>query len=149
MQRAIIYSVQRVAVTPPLPPVTPPFPPARPRVNVYLCIKQALFIRPMNMHCFEAVARCRVQTRRYHCLINHIQSHRFTLCPHFPFSPCSTRVSRSPLSSSPPPSRRGPCHPSELSARSPSSRVLSHSPLPSLPSAVHSSAVPLSPTGRN
>lgn len=44
------------------------------RVNVYLCIKQALFIRPMNMHCLVAVARCRVQTRRYHCLINHTQS---------------------------------------------------------------------------
>lgn len=48
-------------------------------VNVYLCIKQALFIRPMNMHCLLAVARCRVQTRRYHCLINHTQSHRTTL----------------------------------------------------------------------
>lgn len=35
----------------------------------------------MNMHCLVAVARCRVQTRRYHCLINHIQSHRLTLCP--------------------------------------------------------------------
>lgn len=44
------------------------------RINVYLCIKQALFIRPMNMHCLVAVARCRVQTRRYHCLINHTQS---------------------------------------------------------------------------
>lgn len=44
------------------------------RVNVYLCIKQALFIRPMNMHCLVPVARCRVQTRRYHCLINHTQS---------------------------------------------------------------------------
>lgn len=43
-------------------------------VNVYLCIKQALFIRPMNMHCLVPVARCRVQTRRYHCLINHTQS---------------------------------------------------------------------------
>lgn len=72
----------------------------------------------MNMHCLVAVARCRVQTRRYHCLINHIQSHRLTLCPHFPF-PLSTRVLRSPLSS--PLSRRGPCHPSELSARSHSS----------------------------
>lgn len=84
MLAAAIYSVQRVAVTSPLPPV--PFPPERPRVNVYLCIKQALFIRPMNMHCLVAVARCRVQTRRYHCLINHIQSHRLTLWPHFPFS---------------------------------------------------------------
>lgn len=88
------------------------FPPARPRVNVYLCIKQALFIRPMNMHCLVAVARCRVQTRRYHCLINHIQSHRLTLClppptPPSPFRPCSTRIPRSPLPSSPL-SRRGP-----------------------------------------
>lgn len=49
------------------------------RVNVYLCIKQALFIRPMNMHCLVAVARCRVQTRRYHCLINHTQSQRPSL----------------------------------------------------------------------
>lgn len=42
----------------------------------------------MNMHCLVAVARCRVQTRRYHCLINHIQSHRPTLChlPPFPFT---------------------------------------------------------------
>lgn len=42
----------------------------------------------MNMHCSVAVARCRVQTRRYHCLINHIQSHRPTLChlPPFPFT---------------------------------------------------------------
>lgn len=40
------------------------------------------------MHCLVAVARCRVQTRRYHCLINHIQSHRPTLChlPPFPFT---------------------------------------------------------------
>lgn len=101
MQRAAIYSVQRVAVTSPLPPVSSstillPYHP-RPRVNVYLCIKQALFIRPMNMHCLVAVARCRVQTRRYHCLINHIQSHRLTLCrPRFPFSPCFYR--RSPFS---------------------------------------------------
>ena len=29
----------------------------------------------MNMHCLVAVARCRVQTRRYHCLINHTQFH--------------------------------------------------------------------------
>jgi len=95
MQRAAIYLVQRVAVTSSLPPTLSP--PARPRVNVYLCIKQALFIRPMNMHCLVAVARCRVQTRRYHCLINHIQSHRLTLChplpPYFPFSPCSSPFS--------------------------------------------------------
>lgn len=95
MQRAAIYSVQGVAVT--APPAPAPSPSARPRVNVYLCIKQALFIRPMNMHCLVAVARCRVQTRRYHCLINHIQSHRLTLCRlpllAAPFSPCSTRFS--------------------------------------------------------
>lgn len=54
------------------------------RVNVYLCIKQALFIRPMNMHCLVPVARCRVQTRRYHCLINHTQS-RWQPLP----TPCS------------------------------------------------------------
>lgn len=59
----------------------------RPYVNVYLCIKQALFIRPMNMHCFVAVARCRVQTRRYHCLINHTQSHRTTLRTFVPLVP--------------------------------------------------------------
>lgn len=51
----------------------------------------------MNMHCLVAVARCRVQTRRYHCLINHIQSHRLTLCRlpllAAPFSPCSARFS--------------------------------------------------------
>lgn len=95
MQRAAIYSVQGVAVS--APPAPAPSPSARPRVNVYLCIKQALFIRPMNMHCLVAVARCRVQTRRYHCLINHIQSHRLTLCRlpllAAPFSPCSTRFS--------------------------------------------------------
>lgn len=62
---------------------SPRRPVSHPRVNVYLCIKQALFIRPMNMHCFVAVARCRVQTRRYHCLINHIQSQRPTLCTPF------------------------------------------------------------------
>lgn len=77
------------------------FLPARPRVNVYLCIKQALFIRPMNMHCLVAVARCRVQTRRYHCLINHIQSHRahpvWLPPPISPFSPCSIRA-HSPFS---------------------------------------------------
>lgn len=65
-----------------------PAPPSS-RVNVYLCIKQALFIRPMNMHCFAAVARCRVQTRRYHCLINHTQFHRPTLCT--PLPPFSAR----------------------------------------------------------
>lgn len=105
-----IYSVQRVAVTSPLPPrIFLPYLP-RPRVNVYLCIKQALFIRPMNMHCLVAVARCRVQTRRYHCLINHIQSHRLTLRRALPpltlFVRASTNVPRSPSSS--PLSRRGP-----------------------------------------
>lgn len=131
MQRAAIYSVQGVAVT--APPAPAPSPSARPRVNVYLCIKQALFIRPMNMHCLVAVARCRVQTRRYHCLINHIQSHRLTLCRlpllAAPFSPCSTRFSpfsalRSPLS--PPLTRRGPAVSSRRTfrARSPSSCYL-------------------------
>lgn len=111
------------------------FPPARPRVNVYLCIKQALFIRPMNMHCLVAVARCRVQTRRYHCLINHIQSHRLTLClppptPPSPFRPCSTRIPRSPLPSSPL-SRRGPAVSSLRALRAFSLIVLSHSLLSS------------------
>lgn len=130
------------------------FPPARPRVNVYLCIKQALFIRPMNMHCLVAVARCRVQTRRYHCLINHIQSHRLTLClppptPPSPFRPCSTRIPRSPLPSSPL-SRRGPAVSSLRALRAFSLIVLSHSLLSSPPSLSlsfprrgrHSSAVP-------
>lgn len=75
---------------------SPRRPVSHPRVNVYLCIKQALFIRPMNMHCFVAVARCRVQTRRYHCLINHIQSQRPTLCTPFIVLDASPR---SPLSS--------------------------------------------------
>lgn len=78
-------------------------------VNVYLCIKQALFIRPMNMHCLMAVARCRVQTRRYHCLINHTQSHQTTLRT-------LTSSHRTPFSS---PSRKfaedSPCHPSRPS----------------------------------
>lgn len=114
------------------------FLPARPRVNVYLCIKQALFIRPMNMHCLVAVARCRVQTRRYHCLINHIQSHRvhpvwlpFPPPPHFPRfrRALSARVPRSPLSSPLSWREDPPCHPSELSAHSPSSRVIALAPL--------------------
>lgn len=138
------------------------FPPARPRVNVYLCIKQALFIRPMNMHCLVAVARCRVQTRRYHCLINHIQSHRLTLClppptPPSPFRPCSTRIPRSPLPSSPL-SRRGPAVSSLRALRAFSLIVLSHSLLsspPSLSLSLFRAAVaalppfPLSPAGRN
>lgn len=98
------------------------FPPPRPlpRVNVYLCIKQALFIRAMNMHCLVAVARCRVQTRRYHCLINHIQSQRPTL--RAPFSshsiPC---VLRSPLLPSlcRGPAEDPPCHPTKLSTAFP------------------------------
>lgn len=49
--------------------------------DLYLCIKQALFIRPMNMHCLVAVARCRVQTRRYHWLINHTQFSHTPLSP--------------------------------------------------------------------
>lgn len=142
MQRAAIYSVQRVAVTSPLPPVL--FSPARPRVNVYLCIKQALFIRPMNMHCLVAVARCRVQTRRYHCLINHIQSHRLTLCRpplplNFPFSQYSTRVPRSPLSS--PLSRRGSAASSLRALRAFSLIVLSHSLLSPFHHAIHSPVV--------
>lgn len=148
MQRAAIYSVQGVAVT--APPAPAPSPSARPRVNVYLCIKQALFIRPMNMHCLVAVARCRVQTRRYHCLINHIQSHRLTLrrtppprCPLFavlyPLFPV-LRSRRRPSRGEDP-----PCHPAELSARVLPRRVISLASA----SAVHSPAVPLSPTGRN
>lgn len=79
-QRAAIYPAQRGAgLVPPVLFALPPLRAQRPRVNVYLCIKQALFIRPMNMHCLVAVARCRVQTRRYHCLINHTQSQRSTL----------------------------------------------------------------------
>lgn len=154
IQRAAIYSVQRVAVTSPLSPVL--FSSAQPRVNVYLCIKQALFIRPMNMHCLVAVARCRVQTRRYHCLINHIQSHRLTLCrpPLFLDFPLFTVLyPRVPRSRSPllPLSRRGedpPRHPSELSARFPSSCY----PIRSSPYSTSQSTLPLlplSPTGRN
>lgn len=94
----------------------------------------------MNMHCLVAVARCRVQTRRYHCLINHIQSHRLTLCPPPSLPPFrSTRVPRSPLSS--PLSRRGPAVSSLRALRAFSLIVLSHSLLSSLHPAVHSSAV--------
>lgn len=95
-------------VSSPRPPVS------RPRVNVYLCIKQALFIRPMNMHCFVAVARCRVQTRRYHCLINHIQSQRPTLCTPFIVLGASPR---SPFPALITPHADSPCHSPELSAR--------------------------------
>lgn len=109
-------------------------PPARPRVNVYLCIKQALFIRPMNMHCLVAVARCRVQTRRYHCLINHIQSHRFTLCPPAlslhppPFSPFRRAVPTFPVLRFHHPSRRrGPAVSSLKALRAFSLIVLSRS----------------------
>lgn len=81
----------------------------------------------MNMHCLVAVARCRVQTRRYHCLINHIQSHRaHPVCPPLsPFSPCSIRSPLSPLSS--PRSRRGPAVSSLRALRAFSLIVLSHS----------------------
>lgn len=80
VQPSIRRSVARVSSPRPLrPSPLAPLRAQRPRVNVYLCIKQALFIRPMNMHCLVAVARCRVQTRRYHCLINHTQSQRSTL----------------------------------------------------------------------
>lgn len=152
MQRAAIYSVQGVAVTAPPAPAAPS-PSARPRVNVYLCIKQALFIRPMNMHCLVAVARCRVQTRRYHCLINHIQSHRLTLCrtppPRCPpFRRALSAFPRSPLSP-PPLTRRGPAVSSRRTfrARVLPRRVISLAPLLASASAVHSPAVPLSPTG--
>lgn len=113
------------------------FPPPRPlpRVNVYLCIKQALFIRAMNMHCLVAVARCRVQTRRYHCLINHIQSQRPTL--RAPFSshsiPC---VLRSPLLPSPIPlsrTRRGPAVSSHEALHRVSSRRVFYLSLPLSP----------------
>lgn len=87
----------------------------------------------MNMHCLVAVARCRVQTRRYHCLINHIQSHRLTLCrlpaasslP--PFRRALPAFPRSPLS--PPLTRRGPAVSSRRTfrARSPSSCYLARS----------------------
>lgn len=93
---------------------SPRRPVSHPRVNVYLCIKQALFIRPMNMHCFAAVARCRVQTRRYHCLINHIQSQRPTLCTPFIVlgaSPCS------PFPALITPHADSPCHSPGLSTR--------------------------------
>lgn len=108
-------------------------PPRRlPRVNVYLCIKQALFIRAMNMHCLVAVARCRVQTRRYHCLINHIQSQRPTL--RAPFSshsiPC---VLRSPLLPSAIPlsrTRRGPAVSSHGALHRVSSRRVFYLSLP-------------------
>lgn len=86
----------------------------------------------MNMHCLVAVARCRVQTRRYHCLINHIQSHRPTLfhLPPYLFT-VSIASHVSSLSSSLSRTRRGdsPCHPSvELSMCSPSRRVPSLAP---------------------
>lgn len=153
MQRAAIYSVQGVAVTAP-PPAPAPSPSARPRVNVYLCIKQALFIRPMNMHCLVAVARCRVQTRRYHCLINHIQSHRLTLC-RTPPPRCPLFAVLYPLfpvlrSRHPSRGEDPPCHPAELSpSRVLPRRVISLAPLLASASAVHSPAAPLSPTGRN
>lgn len=95
------------------------------------------------MHCLVAVARCRVQTRRYHCLINHIQSHRLTLYPHFPLFAVLFPV---PGSHHPSREEDPPCHPSELS-RAFSLIVSSHSHLSSLLSAAHPSAVPLSPTG--
>lgn len=121
MQRGAIYSVQRERESrsylssasriflPYLPPVSS----ATARVNVYLCIKQALFIRPMNMHCLVAVARCRVQTRRYHCLINHIQSHRLTLCRPSPLPLFTVLLPAFPVLRSRHPSRREdpPCHP--------------------------------------
>lgn len=121
--RGHLFGIARLAVTSPLPPA--PFPSARPRVNVYLCIKQALFIRPMNMHCLVAVARCRVQTRRYHCLINHIQSQRLTLWPHFPLF--AVLYPRSPFSAliTPLAEEHPPCHPSELSAH-----ILPHRVIP-------------------
>lgn len=79
----------------------------------------------MNMHCLVAVARCRVQTRRYHCLINHIQSHRLTLWPHFPLF--AVLYPRSPFSAliTLLAEEHPPCHPSELSAR-----ILPHRVIP-------------------
>lgn len=120
-----------------------------PHVNVYLCIKQALFIRAMNMHCLVAVARCRVQTRRYHCLINHIQSQRPTL--RTPLSLHSILcVLCSPLSSpslSRGPAEDPPCHPSKLYNAFPLVVFLSL-PLHTPPiSAIHSLCLP--PAGRN
>lgn len=88
----------------------------------------------MNMHCLVAVARCRVQTRRYHCLINHTQSQRPTL--HVPSSrafyplldPCPVPRSHHPARES---AEDSPCHPSGLSLRV-SSRCVSPSLPPSL-----------------
>lgn len=122
-----------------------------PRVNVYLCIKQALFIRPMNMHCLVAVARCRVQTRRYHCLINHIQSHRPTLChlPPFPFT--VPYPSRSSLSSSLSRTRRGDslCHPSLCLHVFPLALVVSPFSFPAFPQLHCFALSPANITGRN
>jgi len=66
------------------------------------------------MHCLVAIARCRVQTRRYHRLINHTQSHRTTL----------RILVAHPVPRSHHPSRElaedPPCHPSRLAAYFPS-----------------------------
>lgn len=73
----------------------------------------------MNMHCLVAVARCRVQTRRYHCLINHTQSQRPSLRVPLPPPRLEPRALYpaliSPLVSEP--AEDSPCHPSELSTR--------------------------------
>lgn len=72
----------------------------------------------MNMHCLVAVARCRVQTRRYHCLINHTQSQRPSL--RVPPSPRLEPRALYPALISPlvsEPAEDSPCHPSELSTR--------------------------------
>lgn len=103
----------------------------------------------MNMHCFVAVARCRVQTRRYHWLINHIQSHRFTLCRPPPLPLFAALYPRVPVLRSRHPTRgEDPsCHPAELSVCSLPSSPFSHSLLsaecPTLP------PLPVSLTGRN
>lgn len=159
MQNPAIYSAATSRGIPCIPPhcASPAtflsLPP--PRVNVYLCIKQALFIRAMNMHCLVAVARCRVQTRRYHCLINHIQSQRPIL--RAPFSshsiPC---VLCSPLLPSPIPlsrTRRGPAVSSHEALHRVSSRRVFYLSLPPplctppIPAVHHPLSLP--PAGRN
>lgn len=104
----------------------------------------------MNMHCLVAVARCRVQTRRYHCLINHIQSHRLTLCRlpllAAPFSLCSTRFSPFSALAAPRAERTRRVIPQNFPARVLPRRVISLAPLPSLPPP--QSTLPLLPSRR-
>lgn len=145
LQRTAIYPAQGVAQTP--RSISRPY---LPRVNVYLCIKQALFIQPMNMHCLVAVARCRVQTRRYHCLINHTQSHRPTLCtPSSCFTPRST-LPRAPLSSPLLQTRRGLAVSSLRALHEFPLAVFPSIPIPSpSPPACPQSTRCAPPTGRN